>query len=363
MSIATSRLLAPNTLRGVRKRFTVRQKLTPVFENVGVPVVSPTREYNYDTFDDTRQSAPPSRPGNPANVINPQPVGNVQVTLPYLFYRMPLLYAHMGQFRDVGGVTLVDGRGRNYIMRQVSYAAQRQAAFRELLYLGMLHGELYFDEQENGLTDISTSAGETKLDWQIPAGNKDQLDIDGTGDIIDANWLTDANADIPLHIDKMIGAIDEKTGLSLKHFRCNHTLMNAILQNNKVKALAGTANRVAEERVRNQNDDFVTILSGIPYVTWHVTSGSVTSPGGTRIKYFANYKFSAHPDPSPEWFENVEGQSPQVKRLGANPELTTGADSWEIYQHDPASVDLFNTDTFLPTMPNPNCVLFGDVKP
>ena len=60
------------------------------------------------------------------------------------------------------------------------------------------------------------SGSDTTIDYQIPAGNLTQLNMLGSGNILNADWAT-AGTDIPAQLHAINAAMIQLTGLGLAH--------------------------------------------------------------------------------------------------------------------------------------------------
>ena len=87
--------------------------------------------------------------------------------------------------RDIGGPsTQLDHRGERFVTRQEAYLAQRFANLIEFQTAAMIRGTYSYDEVGDELRH-SFDAAETTIDFNIPAENKDSLDMLGDGGIIE----------------------------------------------------------------------------------------------------------------------------------------------------------------------------------
>ncbi|HQW51058.1 MAG TPA: ATP-binding cassette domain-containing protein, partial [Tepidiformaceae bacterium] len=96
----------------------------------------------------------------------------------------------------IPGVTLV-----NFMRQAVNGVRGKEVPireFREALFKKMDLLKVDQDFARRYVND-GFSGGETTIDYQVPAGNLDQLDMLGGGNLLDADWAT-SSTDIPAHL-------------------------------------------------------------------------------------------------------------------------------------------------------------------
>src|SRR5205814_8532625 len=108
--------------------------------------------------------------------------------------------------RAIGGRdSSLDRGGEVFLTRQEAYLAQRFANLIEFQTAAMLRGSYSF-AADGDLLRHGFSGGETTIDFKVPAGNLSQLNMLGTGNILDADWAT-AGTDIPKHLHAINAAM------------------------------------------------------------------------------------------------------------------------------------------------------------
>jgi hypothetical protein len=230
----------------------------------------PLRDGGYDVMNRSQDLASGRVPGTAPYNIAPQKVGKVKFTIPRSAERMPLTDEKLNNQRPTGqAVNVVDTNGENYILRQKRYMAERVANMIEFQSAAMMRGSYTFDQNGDELRQ-GFSGGEETINFQIPAGNTNQLDMLGTGAIITAPWST-AGTDIPANIVAILNDAESAlTGMGIEHAVCNSKTMQYFLNNTKIKGQAGTANTVYEVYNRVGPAEYSVRLKSIPWLQIHV---------------------------------------------------------------------------------------------
>lgn len=249
------------------------------------------RQFGYDIFNDTRTVAQGRLPGVAAGTATRQAVGRVQGVFPRMNEKLILLAEELHNFRVLGGPnSIFDNRGVQYTLRQQRYMGQRAGNWRMALLAGMLRGGLIYAHQSGDSVyyDFTSTGASWTIDWQMPAGNKTQLDITGGGDIITGTWATTTN-DIPLMLNNINAALQQVVGTILGTIICPINVWQAVINNDYVQSLAGISNPpfTQQERVvgRSNNGLPQTVILGriaaVPWIDWIITNEGlkVGAPG------------------------------------------------------------------------------------
>lgn len=239
----------------------------------------------------------------------------------------------------------------------------RESALCSLLTLGAI----YFDGSGNLLP--SSSGAVVTVDFSVPAGHKDQLNYDGGGAMIAASWAT-ASTDIPSHVDAIKIAAAKTTGYRIKHAFYGKNIPSYIAANEKVSTLLGNPANGALASALGQGS----IANGFLDLQWHKMSEAFfEDSGGTNRSWFGGDTVVFTPEPSPDWFENIEGSYSIPRNLGgvsadansaaADLESVRGMFSYAKITDDPVGIKHFGGDTFLPTLKVPTAIFIADVTP
>src|SRR5437660_731854 len=83
---------------------------------------------------------------------------------------------------------------------------------------------------------------ETTIGYGVPAGNLTQLNMLGSGNLLNADWAT-AGTDIPAQLHAINAAMIQLTGLGLAHVVLTSTGWQYIVNNTKVQNQGGSGSR------------------------------------------------------------------------------------------------------------------------
>lgn len=342
--------------------------------NVGT---SRQRKFAYDIFNDTRTVGTFRAPGVQSATVRRQPVGHVSVTIPRMAERLPLLYEELHNQRQIGSSdTDIDAAGRGYLLRQERFMGQRAANFRLATIGGMLRGNLYLHEDGDELYANYTSSNATfTINYQIPGGNLNQLNMLGNGNIIAAGWQ-DPETDIPAQLMKINAAFQELTGSRLEVMAINSNTWQYLVNNDYVVSQAGVSNppfrlyaRGQEQQPNGLNDTtFEAVLSAVPWLRIVITDEIIAlGPKGSEVntKFIPDDYVWFGPEPGTQGgldlMEMVEGPEPISEGPNMMPQVRNGLHAYSVQKYDPASIDLHTVDNALPCLYVPAATAWGHV--
>lgn len=322
--------------------------------------------YSYDLYDNTRDVARGRAPGAPAGTTSANPIGNVQLTLAKSAEKIPLTYDKVSNIRTLGAnAGTKDRMGRKYIERQGMTLKQRSENFREFITCGaVMQGGVYgfYLNGDDWVPTFDRTGTYISVNHQIPASNllvganfAAGLQMGTGANIIDAAW-SNAATDIPAHLENVSIGFMGQVGQPLKFVFCDPITKLFILQNDKVRQLAGTASSpfATYEKMALKNPDGTDsslemfTLKGCPNYVFicyagqlRVASGSATNIVSTPVLPVGYCTFMIEPDKS--WFQLVEGSeiikdndlAPAVERQGHY--------AWIMEKADPARFEMHNT--------------------
>lgn len=287
---------------------------------------------------------------------------------------VPVKLIHSAENIEIKGHTLTnlmspDGvrqrLGESEVGRQTRESGQLQRNLRVAATMSALgQGFIYADNDGNLLP--SSSGASITVDFQVPAGNKNALDVLGTGAVIAASWATNTT-DIPGHMATLKAQARKLNGFVptrayyganvrkyiLDNLACQQLInANPLLQN-------GFASGVIPDgflgfRWRDAQDWF--------YVD---DAGAVQSFVGADNIIFT-------PEPSAEWWEVLQGTTPVPRGMGAGQdanevladiEPVAGMFSYAYLTKDPVGITQVYGDTFLPVLKVPAAIYIADVTP
>ena len=348
--------------------------LPPGFLNVTDRVEGKTGEYTM--YAGTRETARIVTYDAPARARTMTGVKKVPVSLLHTFESLPANPTVLMQLQSEDSPVRQD-MGRQTIARNLVDFGQRLRNLRVCaIYSIFRYGAIYFDASGNLLPN-STGAY-FSLDFQIPAGNKNQLDILGEGDIIDASWAT-AGTDIVTHVRKIRRAARVKTGYKIQHAFYGANIPGHLLGNTDIATLIAASPTLATAIANSPSE----IPQGLLGLQWHpVDDAFFVAGGGTDVfggdatgtvqSWSLDDGIVFTPDPSPDWWGFAEGTYPVPTTTdivsGMEAALSSfsqvqGAFSFAKCTHNPPGVEHFAGDTFLPLLKNPWAVFLADTVP
>lgn len=322
---------------------------------------SPSRRGSYDVFDDTREVPTATTPGSHAINIARQPVGNVGYTIPRSAEKISLPLEELNQLRALGGpVDSVDSLGERYIADQERIVKQRYTNLREFQIAAMLRGAYTYTQTADYFTHAFSGGGIT-INYQVPAGNKTQLNMIGGGDIIGTSW-DNAAAPIVRDVLEINAAFNQLCGLGLTDIFCTSVVWGYVINNTEVRNLAGSANEPVQSFTRDMDkQEFTAILKACPWVTWHITDNGLNLTG-TFTKLIADTAAVFLTKPNQMIAQYWECCEPVVDPVTNRQSNQFG----EYYYHklidDPVSYEFHARFNGLPIVKIPNAIAYGTVK-
>lgn len=371
MTAVVNDLLQVKTIRDVVSRFDLHNTgiqtilgMQPGGENV---TQAQSRKYTVDIFNDNADVAPAVQAGGRSITVAEQPVGFYSVEVPQSVINVPLVYEKLNQYRPLGGpVSTVDALGLKYYEAQLRSVAQRIRNIREFQCAAMLRGSYTYTYSGDALQQ-NFSGGSVTVNFQIPSGNKTQLDMLGGGSIIDASWAT-ASTDIPGHIGKVSAAFQQLVGTPLTDMIVTSVVWEHIKNNTNVRNQAGSAN----EPFLDQNRDPATGLikariKSHPWVQiWCYDQGLNLGAGGTSnfsklIADTACVFLARNSNGGRARWQYADYFSPVVESYGGPANNQLGEYFWSMTQPDPASILLYGKMDGIPELIVPKSVAYGTV--
>lgn len=322
----------------------------------------------YDIFDNVQDAENMRAPGTAPDVIAPNPVGQVPVTIARAHTKVPMYYEQLGNQRPLGKTSgNIDRGGMDYIRRQETILKQRFQNFREFMASAMLRGS--FTITFSGDSWIPTYAGGTiTVDFRIPAGNKTQLDMLGAGNILTISWASVASAPIFENILAINAAFQQLHGWPLTTILCNSVIWGYVTNNAGIKARSGTSNVVFDEYSRNADakdeerarDGFTARLKCLPFIEWKIYDGGLKI-NGAFTKHFADTAAAFLPDPSPNLFQMLTGGEYICENEQSQATVKRGLNFWPQYVREPSRVEIVGLDNCIPAVRVPKAIAYGTV--
>ncbi len=252
---------------------------------------------------------------------------------------------------------------------QVAFFNDYFTNLRKTLKMMLLRsGTLYFDEDGN-LLPTSSGATETLTIYSQDAGHIDQLNVFGTGNIIDAAW-TSPSTDIPGQIRGVKQASVADTGYEVMHAIYGKNVPSYMTSNSYVQQYLA---RDGSGRGEYLKDNEIGNLFGIEwtpgYKQFWKTGESLTS-SGTVNYVLGDDEIIFCPKPSKEWWERLDGSYPVPTNINIVTDaeaaldqikLVNGKFSYAQVMTRPIGALLTCGDTFLYVNKVPNAVMRADV--
>ncbi len=343
-----------------------------------------TRFASFRLDDVTRVVAKGRAPGTGPASVPPNPVGDVRVACARYHEKVRLLGEFLGNLSPIiGPNSQIDTGGQSYIARQTVHLAEKYNNTVELMSTGMLQDNLYFQlAGDNLLPVIGAPAAPAlgfQIPFQVPAGNKNQLNLLGTGNIIQIGWQV-SGAPLIKNLLQIESASTQLSGYQPEHAWCNSLMWYNVLLNAEVRNAAGIANRpfASYDRITENGYDgmpqseYAAVIAGLPTWTWHmsndvIVTGTDTDPswasstGGTFVKVCPDNTVMFLPTPSPDWTEIYHGAEYISENAGQPMMLKRGYTFWKEWVTQPSCIELIALMNAIPLLYVPKVVIFGTV--
>ena len=344
-----------------------------------------TRFATFRLDDVTRVVSKGRAPGTGPASVPANPVGDVRVSCARFHEKVRLLGEFLGNLSPIiGPNSQIDTGGQSYIARQTVHLAEKYNNTIELMTTGMFQDNLYFQLSGDNLLPVigaptSPNIG-IQIPFQIPSGNKNQLNLLGTGNIINIGWQ---NTGAPLikNCLQIQAAMTQLSGYQPKHFWMNSLMWYNVLLNTEVRNTAGSSNtpfasydRVTEKAVDGQpQPEFAAELRGIPWAQWHVADDvlvtnsdidptwSSAPAAATFIKVCPDNTVMITPEPSADWTEMYQGAEYISENAGQPMTLKRGYTFWKEWVTQPSCIELIALMNMIPLLYVPKAVAFGTV--
>ncbi len=349
-----------------------------------------TRFATFRLDDVTRVVGKARAPGTGPASVALNPVGDVRVACARFHEKVRLLGEFLGNLSPIiGPNSQIDNGGQSYIARQELHLAEKYNNTIELLTTGMFQDNLYFQLSGDNLLPVIGAPSQPNLGiqvpFQIPSGNKNQLNLLGTGNIIQIGWQ---NTGAPLikNCLQIQAAMTQLSGYQPRHMWMNNLTWYNVLLNQEVRNTAGSSNTPFAEydRVPESASDgmpqaeFGAILRGVPWLTWHIADdvlvtggdidpswqqGATAVTAGTTnfVKVCPDNTCIIAPDPSSDWTELYQGAEWVSENAGQPMQLKRGYTYWKEWVTQPSCIELIALMNCIPLLYVPRAVCFATV--
>jgi len=319
----------------------------------------------YWRVDGTRTVARQAAYGSPSRRANLQGVTKVPVTLIHSIEHILHEVATFAQLTDWENPRRQQ-LGQDEIDRQ---SGEFFRLFRNLrtsaVFSALTLGAIYFDGNGNLLP--SSTGAVVSVDFGIPAGNKDQLDILGDGAIIGASWATAATdiigdlRAVKTQMRKLGGWVPKYAfyGDNIPGYLLGNTAFGKIMQSDSFAASQLRAGVIPD---------------GTGGFNWRpLGEAFFVDQDGTTQSWCGGDTVVFAPEPSADWWEIIEGTYPVPTDLGvvtrdaagmtANVTEERGFASWCSMNDDPVTIKQLAKDDFLPIIKAPYAIAIAEVTP
>jgi hypothetical protein len=343
------------------------------------------RYYTYRIFDHTRTTLKLRAPGTGPGTISQQPMGQNTVVVCRFHDKIPLNYEFLGNLSPmVGPNSQIDPAGQSYVMQMEEALARKGHQTIEVLAAGMMRDSLYMvqvgdDWWPQFAAPTGTQIG-FQVPFQVPSGNKAQLNMLGAGNILTVPWNNPGSL-ILSNCEQIKAAYVQLSGYPLTDDWINSTLWPAIISNTQIRNAAGTANKPFAEYKRVDEggmegtgpaNQFSAEIVGIPWLKWHFCDDVVVLNSDIDVSYLpipagsvpaaANVAklvpdnlciFTTQPSPG-DWCRLIEGGEYVVENEGMPGALRTGWYAWHQYVTQPSQIELIVLLNCVPALYRPN---------
>lgn len=341
---------------------------------------STVRNVTYRIFDNSRVVAKFAAPGVGPTTVAPNEVGQAQISVARMHQKIPLQYESLGNLSPiVGPNSQVDTGGQNYLMLQERFMARQFNQTVEMMAAGMMRDSLYlWQVGENWQPNFTAPTGSTvgfQIPFQIPAGNKNQLDMLGTGNIIGTSW---ANPAAPIMSDcaSIEAAYAQLSGYSMTDVWVNSIMWNSILLNTQIRNVGGSSNTVFAENERSpdtfmdgmKSNQYKGVLRAMPGITWHITNDVIAlntdidpsysnAPStATMAKEIPDTMAIFCTEASSDWCQMYYGGELVVENPGMPAVQRMGYYAWKEYKTQPSAIELISLLNAIPLLYVPKAI-------
>lgn len=319
-----------------------------------------TRQVSVDVVESSRQTAKLVGPGSPAASRGLQKVESRSFTIPRFAEEITIEGDTLLHLRGLGTSNQQD-RGASYVDFQLAEKARRFTNTRTAMIFSLLkHGAMYFANDGNGAFDLlpTSSGADLTIDLQVPSGNKTSL----------GGILTDWSATSTDIVEEIQGGLElarKTAGLPIRHVFYGPNVRKYVAQNDLSQAFINGDPTLAQQlRMGSIPNGF-----GDMGLTWHpLRSAFFEDADGTNQDLFTGDEVIFTPDPSPEWYELIEGGEPVVDSIDVtsiedatnNMTVVNGMGAYAYWKQNPASMSCITFDNVLPALRIPSAIFIGD---
>ncbi|KKN74307.1 hypothetical protein LCGC14_0392460 [marine sediment metagenome] len=325
---------------------------------------------SYRKIQSTRQVAKRVNYGDKPRRVNKQGIQDTPVILPHFFETIEHNPVVLQNLLAEGNETR-QRLGAETVARQTLEHGRRfQNGRMGQLYSLLTRGKIsYSADGDLALTDQAATGG-VDIDFSVPAGNQNQLDILGNGAIISASWAT-ASTKIITQLRQIRKEYRQLVGMPLVHALYGENVPSHILDNNQTKELVNRSDVLRDKLAFSSTGEIPMGFLGFQW--WPMDQAFFEQTDGSTTEFWGPDTVVFAPEPSTEWLEWIEGSYPIPRNVGmifadamdalAQFDIVNGAFSFAKVETSPPSIEQFVGDTVLATLMNGAAILIADVTP
>lgn len=341
---------------------------------------STVRTVSYRIFDNARVVAKFRAPGTGPATVSRNEMGQAQISVARMHQKIPILYEDLGNLSPMMGPnSQVDTGGQNFLALQEKFMARQFNQTVEMLAAAMMRDSLYlWQVGENWMPNFTAPTGSTvgfQVNFLIPSGNKSQLNMLGTGNIIGTTW---ANTGAPIMSDlaAIEAAYAQLSGYSMTDVWINSLMWNNILLNTQIRNVGGSSNTVFAENDRSpdtfmdgqKSNQYKGVLRAVPGVTWHITNDVIAlntdidpsysnAPSGASLaKVIPDTMAIFCTEASSDWCQMYHGGEMVVDNPGMPAVQRMGYYAWKEYVTQPSAIEILSLLNAIPLLYIPKAI-------
>lgn len=325
----------------------------------------------FHIYDHVRKLAKGRAPGTAAGRSAANPMGQVLFTYPRMHDSISLPAEVIHNLSLISDPAMRDQAGADMIKRQTGTLGEMGANWMKAMTVGMLRDSLYYEmDGEDVYFNYSTG---TRINFQMPAGNKNQLNMLGAGNIINASWAT-ATTDIPDQLGKINAAFQSLNGGRLCAAIIPHSVFNDMRKNEHIQTEHGTSvspylkydmMEVETELGKVSKNVLCAQFKSFPGCMFYITDemldvGADQTP--TKMVGDANAIFFGFEPGQSDTVQAYQGSEPIAEYDGAPENVKVGMNSWSVKRSNPTATELYILHNALTVNHIPTSVAYATVK-
>jgi hypothetical protein len=391
-NVTTLELLQPQVITETISKIRVGKGPLSTFFNwglgMGKPRNVPGRFASFRTFNQTRQVPTFRAPNTGPAVIVPNPVGEQRVMMTRIHEKMVFTNEFLGNIAKIGGPSAeIDKGGADYVAEQMNYMAHRFSMGIELATAGFIRGKFYLKTTGGDywvpVLSVPSNVEYFTVDFGIPSGNLNQLNMLGAGNIIDVSWDNPA-ANIVKQVIGVRSALVQLNGMELDCVLVSGNTWNYVINNISVRTVGGIADTPFDYyKVEPARDEKGNKMAGLmkgklralPWVDWYIIDNVLSIDGnldpinvgsnasvGTLTQEVPDGAAFFLPTPDSTWCEMWHGgewiaETPAVESL----QFKQGFSAWKEFDRGPTTLSIVALLNFLPVPKISSALVYGTV--